>query len=195
MLAVIIIPWAMFGAPIDRSIEQLLTETANRPALTMVIVVALLAADPLLPVPSSLVGVLAGAVLGVGLGALAVWLGLMAGCGLGYWLGARPGRWAAGRILTATDMAGLARVADGVGIVALAVTRPVPVLAEALVLLAGAAQMSPMRFLLVITPANAFTAFAYAGLGAFAGFGIPLLAGLAALPAIGLLLWQRERRR
>ena len=54
------------------------------------------------------------------------------------------------------------------GFASLALCRAVPVMAEASVLLAGAAQMPLRKTLIACAPANAGIALVYAGIGAYA---------------------------
>ena len=79
---------------------------------------------------------------------------------------------------------------------ALLISRPVPVVAEAVVFLAGAAGFPVGRFLLAIVPANAALATVWAGLGAASSHGnlTPALAGAIMLPALAWALWHWFRR-
>jgi uncharacterized membrane protein YdjX (TVP38/TMEM64 family) len=96
----------------------------------------LLGLDVLLPVPSSAVGVMLGARLGFGLGFACCLLGLVLGHAGGYGLGRlAPQRWTA-RVPSAPSMLGVF------------VSRPVPVLAEALAVSAGVARMPLRQFVL-----------------------------------------------
>ncbi len=96
----------------------------------------LLGLDVLLPVPSSAVGVMLGARLGFGLGCACCLIGLIVGHVGGYGLGRlAPQRWTA-------------RVPSAPSLLGVFVSRPVPVLAEALAVSAGVARMPLRKFLL-----------------------------------------------
>jgi hypothetical protein len=82
-------------------------------------------------------------------------------------------------------------------VLALALSRPLPVLGEASVILAGAARLPLMPVLLVTTAANAGLGLAYAGLGTFADDPLTLVLSFIAslaLPGIGWLLLRALRR-
>jgi uncharacterized membrane protein YdjX (TVP38/TMEM64 family) len=197
LLAAILLPWALIGEDVARLAFATATALADRPWLVMGLVVLLLALDPLLPVPSSIVAVAAGSALGSVIGATAIWLGLMAGALLGYWLGRYPGRALTSRLLGDAAMAALNPRLHALGPLALLLSRPVPVVAEAVVIMAGAAGMAWAPFLLAIVPANAALAIAWAGLGAASSAGNPgpALVGAIALPALGHAIWHLFRRR
>jgi uncharacterized membrane protein YdjX (TVP38/TMEM64 family) len=142
----------------------------------------LLAADLLLPIPSSVVGTLLAARLGAPVGGVLTLAGLMGSAGLGYLLG----RLAPARLR--------ARVGTTPSWVLVFLSRPVPVFAEALALSAGVLGMPPRRFLSASLAGNilyaavlAFNgAHAIAGRQAGPGLVIPML-----LPVAGFLLWRR----
>lgn len=110
-------------------------------ALAACVGVGLLVADVLLPVPSSLVMVAHGALFGVVGGTLLSLAGSMGAALGGCWIGRRGGR-----LLERVVKPGEAARADYLlrrwGALAIIVTRPVPLLAETVALLAGAAKMS-----------------------------------------------------
>ncbi len=197
VLALILLPWALAADQLAAAAGALAADLAARPALLALLVVGLLALDPLLPVPSSIVAVAAGAGLGPWAGAAAIFAGLMAGCVLGHGLGRWPGRAVATRVVGAAALAGLAAPAGRIGPLLLLASRPVPVVAEAVMLLAGAAGLPLVRVLLHVAPANAALALLWAGAGAAAGDGRLLPAVLAALllPALAHAAWPLLRRR
>lgn len=196
LLAAILLPWLLVGDQLAGLAMAATAALADRPWLVMALVVALLALDPVLPVPSSVVAVAAGSALGTAIGALAIWTGLMLGALLGFWLGRRPGRALAARVLGERGLTELRPVLRPIGPIALLLSRPVPVVAEAVVILAGAALMPWRPFLLAVVPANAALAMAWAGLGAASSTGnlTPALVGAVVLPALAHALWQLVRR-
>lgn len=126
--------------------------------------VLLLVADVLVPVPSSLVMVANGALFGAVAGTALSVAGSVGAVTVGYAIGAG----AASRRSTARGGAGpsAARATlDRWGVLAVAVTRPVPVLAEATSILAGVAGL-PLRWVVVAATAGAVpvtAAYAVAG--------------------------------
>jgi membrane protein DedA with SNARE-associated domain len=90
-----------------------------------------------------------------------------------------------------------ARIAlSGAGGLALLLTRGVPVLAETMVLGAGAVKMPFGPFLAITGAANLAVALAYAAVGALAlsnGSFFLFFLGLAVLPGIGWLAWTKAR--
>jgi uncharacterized membrane protein YdjX (TVP38/TMEM64 family) len=198
LLAFILVPWLLFDEAITRMVGTAFASPAAHGPLAALLIVALLALDVLLPIPSSLVSVAAGALFGWLLGGLLIWLGMSLGCLLGYWLGAQAGRPLVRRLLGEAELEKAMRLSGRVDGPALALTRAVPVLAEATTLAAGAAGAPLDRFLVVTSLANAGIAAVYAGVGAAAlSEGSFLLAFAAAvgLPAAGWLLARPLSRR
>lgn len=145
---------------------------------------ALMAADVLLPIPSSIVGTMLAARLGLGAGFLAAFAGTMAGQCAAYLVSRQLLRrhrqdWPAAPTLALVFL-----------------SRPVPVLAEAVAVAAGAARLSWPQFLLACGAGNAVYAGALALNGAYLvpgaligpGLVIPML-----LPVAGWLIWRRLR--
>lgn len=191
MLAFILVPFALAGERMDGWSVAQLRALGDRPLLVALLVVGLLAADVLLPVPSSIVATLAGVTLGFAGGAAATLAGMVAGCVVAYGVGRWAGAPAAERIVGASEVRRLHELARRHGGWSLALARPVPVLAEASTLLAGAAAMPFGRFLAVTTAANLGVAAAYAAVGAFAANVQSFLlavAGAVLVPLAGRLL-------
>ncbi|HEY0378749.1 MAG TPA: VTT domain-containing protein [Pyrinomonadaceae bacterium] len=129
--------------------------------------VGLLVADVLLPVPSSLVMVAHGALFGVVVGTLLSLAGSL-GAGLfGYWLGKRGGRLLE-RVLTQTEREHADRLLKHWGALAIVVTRPVPILAETVAIMAGASSMGLGRVALAVVAGSLPPALVYALAGAAA---------------------------
>jgi membrane protein DedA with SNARE-associated domain len=146
----------------------------------------LLALDVLMPIPSSLVGALLGGRLGFlpGLG----WavLGLGAGNALGYLLG---------RLVPARFASELPSMPSQALVF---LSRPVPVLAEAVAIAAGAERMSVARFALSAGAGNAIYAAAMAADGAMllpSGLAGPGLIVPMAVPVVAWTTWWLLRRR
>jgi uncharacterized membrane protein YdjX (TVP38/TMEM64 family) len=127
--------------------------------------VGLLVADVALPVPSSVVMVAHGALFGLLPGAGLSVLGGLGATLAGFALG-RRGRGAVQRIATTAQLARADRLLTRWGWLGIALTRPVPVLAETVAVLAGT---SPMRWptaALAGTAGVVVPAFLYAAAGA-----------------------------
>jgi uncharacterized membrane protein YdjX (TVP38/TMEM64 family) len=131
---------------IARWLESLASSEAGRASFAAA-VVGLLAADLMLPIPSSVVALASGAVLGTWWGGLASTLGILLGALLGYVLCRVGGaRWFR-RLVPAEDAAAAQRWFDRYGPLAIVLGRPVPVLPEVLACIAGLARMSPGLYL------------------------------------------------
>jgi uncharacterized membrane protein YdjX (TVP38/TMEM64 family) len=102
--------------------------------------VGLLIADVLLPVPSSLVMVAHGALFGVALGTLLSLLGSVGAALFGFALGRRGGR-LLDRVVTPEERARADNLLARWGALAVIVTRPIPLLAETVAIMAGASSL------------------------------------------------------
>ena len=123
-------------------------------------------------------------------GTAVVWVGMMAGSVLGYALGARA-TGVTGRFVGADSLARAERVAATYGDWAIVVCRPVPVLAEASVVLAGLVHTPWPRFLALTATSNLGIAVAYAAIGAYsmtAGSFLLTFAGAVILPGLAMLI-------
>lgn len=151
-----------------------------------VVGVALLVGDVLLPVPSSVVMIFLGGVLGLPIGALLSWLATAGSGLLAFAIGRRMGR-------RARAPEGLERRLRSHGVLVVAVTRPVPVLAETTAVAAGMVPAMTWRRMVIGTLAGtAPPAVLFAAAGAFAhGTSGALLIGVCLLIDIGV--WYGER--
>lgn len=198
LLAAIIVPFVTLEAPITEALTRAFGAAGDRPWLSGLIVIGLLAGDVVLPVPSSLVSAFAGGVFGFGAGTLVIWIGLNLGSLFGYALGASAGRLAAVRLVGQDELDRAGRLSDTIGPTALIIMRAVPVLAEASVLAAGAARMPRLPFLAATVVANTGVAAAYAATGATAastGVFLFIFLGLAGLPAAAWATWRLWEQR
>lgn len=164
--AAIVVPFLLFGEN-ETALEGLLSSEIGS-AIAVVLIVGLLALDVVLPVPSSLVATAGGVLLGAWLGAAVIWLGLMAGSLLGYWIGLWGGRPLARRLVGESALARAESAVADFGAVAIVFCRPVPVMAEASAVMLGIVRMAMQRYLLVSALSNAAIAFVYAVVGAWA---------------------------
>ena len=156
--------------------------TDPRPVLGTVSVAAaligvgLLVGDAVLPVPSSVVMVALGATFGVAAGAALALLGGLGGFALGYVLGWRS------RNLLAPGTSGAAALVRRWGLLAVVVSRPLPLVAETVAYTVGALGMRPVAAFAAATAglAGPAVAFSYAGWrGATTGDGFVVFGAVA----------------
>jgi uncharacterized membrane protein YdjX (TVP38/TMEM64 family) len=165
-------------------------------ALAAALGVGLLVVDAVVPVASSAVMVAHGAVFGVVGGTLLSLLGSTGAAFLGFGLG-RRGAPVVTRVVPADERARAERLLARWGGLAVTVTRPVPLLAEAVVFLAGASAMR-WRTVGMAAVAGGFPpALAYSLAGALAGGPrvVVLVAGLVLASLLVGYGQQRARRR
>ncbi|MDX2020073.1 MAG: hypothetical protein SF187_07510 [Deltaproteobacteria bacterium] len=146
----------------------------------------LLAMDVLLPIPSSLVGTLMGARLGVAAGFAWVAAGLIVGHLIGF---------ALGRLWPARFAPTVAQAPTGLAVF---LSRPVPVFAEAVAIAAGAARLPLGTYVLWCVSGDALYALVLAANGAqFLPENMVVWALLLpmALPVISWLAWRVWQRR
>ena len=151
-VAVPLVPFLAFGTRLDEEVARRL-DPPPPPLVTAAVEVGVLAADLVLPVPSSLVATLGGAQLGVVAGTACAWLGMTAGALAGWWLGRTVGARAVSA-LDADERAALARRQRALGPLFVVATRPVPLVAEAAAIMAGAAGMDWRTFLMAAGSGN-----------------------------------------
>jgi len=130
--------------------------------------VALLIADVLLPVPSSLVMIAHGALFGVVGGTLLSLGGSTGATMLGFWLGRRGGSWLE-RLVPPEERERADYLLKRWGTLAIIVTRPVPLLAETIAIMAGASPMGWGRTALAALAGSLPPALLYALTGASVG--------------------------
>ncbi|MFO0914656.1 MAG: VTT domain-containing protein [Pirellulales bacterium] len=192
-LLVPVVPFVIFGPQLEQTAQAWL-EAPHHQSTVAAATVGLLAADILLPIPSSAVATFAGSQLGWWQGTAWTWLGLTLGSCLGFWLARSWGPDLLARLVSEDDQRRLTGMLSRVGPVALAVTRALPILAEAMVLLAGAGGVSWRAFWWPVALSNLGLALAYAGLGQWAADRQWLPWALAASMALPVLLTAAVRR-
>jgi uncharacterized membrane protein YdjX (TVP38/TMEM64 family) len=158
--------------------------------------VLLLIADVFLPVPSSLVMVAHGALFGMVTGTLLSLVGSVASALTGFAVG-RAGNNAIRRFVTEREHARTGALLERWGVVAIAASRPVPILAETTAILAGSSPMTWPQVTLAATAGSIVPAAAYAWAGAHA-HGIvaqtAILLGIIAVTAVLMLVSKRVRK-
>jgi uncharacterized membrane protein YdjX (TVP38/TMEM64 family) len=187
LLALVLVPFLVF----EKQFEELgtwLTSGHVSASASAAAVVALLALDVFLPVPSSIVSTGAGVLLGFWRGAAVIWVGMTLGCVIGHQFGARAAA-AARRLVGAESLERARKVMDRHGSWALVICRPIPVLAEASIVFAGLVRTPLIPFLILTAWADLGIAIAYAAVGAYSvNMGSFLLTFLAALALPGLAM-------
>ena len=195
VLAVPIVPFLFFGEELEARITVWLN-TELSPSTVAIAVIGLLAGDILLPVPSSVVSTFAGRVLGFWGGAGASWCGMTAGAAIAFGLVRVFGRPLARWLSSDQELARTDALATRWGVLVLVVSRPIPVLAEASVLLMGTTRLAWWRFLIAVGLSNFGIAAAYAALGDRVQLPIAIAASIA-LPllaaALARWLWPGDR--
>ncbi|MDQ4117404.1 MAG: VTT domain-containing protein [Actinomycetota bacterium] len=107
--------------------------------------VGLLLADVVLPVPSSLVMIAHGALFGTAIGSALSLIGGVGAALLGYGLGRCAGPPVLRRVCPAAERERAARLVRRWGVLAVVVTRPVPLVAETVAVVAGAERLGSAR--------------------------------------------------
>ncbi len=162
-----VVPFLLFGEAMEAWAREW-AESEHGLAVTTFGIIALLAGDIFLPTPSSLITTLAGYQLGWFRGAIVSWVGMSLGAVIGFALARRFGRPLARWLSKDGDLEQMQALSDQTGPMLLVLTRAVPVLAEASVLLMGMHQLSWQRFLPPVLFANLVISFAYALFGEIA---------------------------
>jgi uncharacterized membrane protein YdjX (TVP38/TMEM64 family) len=193
VLLVPVLPFLFFGGQFEGWVQGIEDDPPPK-AATAALVVGLLATDILLPVPSSVVSALAGYELGWWRATLATWVGMNLGAVIGFSLARRWGRPLALWFSKEEDLERMRHVSDLYGPFVLALTRAVPVFAEASVLIVGIHRLSWKRFLPAVLFSNFCIALAYSAFGDWAKENqwLPLALGVAiALPILAAAAAQR----
>jgi uncharacterized membrane protein YdjX (TVP38/TMEM64 family) len=164
VLAIPIVPFVLFGPQLEAALQAW---QQHPPAawLVALAVIALLATDIFLPIPSSLVSTLAGWQLGALGGALAAWTGMSLGAIIGFALAKCWGQPLVAWLTRKGDLERTNLLAQRFGPTLLVLGRGVPVLAEATVLLVGMHGLSWRAFLPPVLLSNLGLAIAYAVFG------------------------------
>lgn len=133
----------------------------------------LLVSDVVLPIPASLIMIAFGARYGVAVGGLLSAVGSIGASMVAFYLGRYGGFWFSQRLAEDERLQANAFLAQW-GEIAVIVSRPIPILAESLAILAGVSKMSGYRMFIAAVLGSAPNALVYASVG---GFAITLNAG------------------
>jgi len=166
-LLIPVIPFLFLGDAFERDVQEWILADQDRVSqVEFLVVLGILASDIFLPVPSSAVMTGAGGIMTFWPAVLASWIGLTLGSIVGFGLARLFGRPFAARFAESEDLARIAAIGARYGPTALLLTRPLPILAEACVLLMGTTHLSWYRFLSPVVAANLALAVFYVACGA-----------------------------
>jgi uncharacterized membrane protein YdjX (TVP38/TMEM64 family) len=198
LFAFVIVPFLIWGDQMDASAPKLVQGQATKWAIA-VIGIGLLVADVLLPIPSSVVSISLCLLLGPGFGGLAVFTGMVGAFAAGYLVGhllpaARLRSWVGAQTWDAFASKRLPA-----GLLWIAASRPVPVLAEVTAIFAGSVGMPFLPSLSVAALSSLLVSIAY-GLAGWLGLQQAdsstalLVFSAACLPAVSWGIFQWIRR-
>jgi uncharacterized membrane protein YdjX (TVP38/TMEM64 family) len=170
---------------------------------TAMIIIALLASDIFLLIPSSVLCTAAGWQFGVPLGTLIAWSGMSLGAVIGFALAKRIGTPIVAWLTTPKELARAGELTQQFGPWLLVVARGIPVVAEASVLFVGLHQMPWRTFLPPVLFSNLVLAFAYAAFGRVAeqfqllplAIGVSIGAPVLMIAVFRLWLWMSNSKR
>ena len=166
LFAIPVVPFLWLGESFEAGLFKVLHEPAS-PSVVSGWVIGLLAADMFLPVPSSAVITYSGGVLGMLAGTMVSWIGLSIGALGGFGLARAFGETIARRFAESEDIERMSRFTQRHGATAIVLTRALPILAEACVLMLGAGRLSWRQFLIPMLVSNLLLSLTYATCGAF----------------------------
>ncbi len=194
LLLIPIIPFAVLGwwfEPWIASFSQSLTDTWSVAAA----VVALLAVDIFLPVPSSVVSTVAGQQLGILAGSFFSMVGMTIGSLAGFLLAAKWGRRLAERYSDEDSLRRMDSWHQRYSTTFLILSRPLPIFAEAAVLFCGMNRVPLRKFLPPVLICNSALSVAYAALGKYSASQSWFPAALVLAAGAPLLVAELVRRR
>ena len=194
LMALIIVPFLIWGDQFTRFTESSLAAPPSK-LVAVSLCIALLAADVVLPIPSSFVSTAAGYLLGFWGGLLASTAGLTLGCVIGYWMGARLGEPVAHKMMSASDFDSISARLRSKPYVWLVLMRPVPVLAEASCIIGGVIRVPMPGYTFWTLVANLAISVIYAAAGSKAVSTLWAFAVAMALPGAGMLIARLTKKR
>ena len=194
VLLVPVVPFAVFGWWLEPQLATYSESLTTTQSVT-VAVVTLLAADIFLPIPSSVVCTVAGQQLGLALGTASSAIGLTLGNLIGFGVARRWGRKMAIRYAGEESLRKMDDWQSAYGTTFLVLSRPLPIFAEAAVLLSGMNRLAFSRFFPPVAACNVALCAAYAALGMYSSSHQWFPAALVIAAGLPLLLAESARRR
>ena len=166
-LLVPIVPFLILGEQFEQDVKDWFQAHESQTDLIQFFgLLGVLASDIFFPIPSSAVMTFAGGIMRFWNAVLASWIGLSLGSAVGFGFARWLGKPFTSKFAEAEDLARIESVATKFGPAALLLTRPLPILAEACVLLMGTTELSWRRFAVPVVAANLGLAVFYVSCGA-----------------------------
>ena len=163
--------------------------------LAAVIGVGLLIADVVLPVPSSVIMIAHGALFGIWTGSILSLIGSV-GCALAGFAIGRAGREKVRHFVSDAEYARVSRLLDRWGMAGIVATRPVPILAEVMAIIAGTSPaVSWWQITLSAVAGSIPPAIAYAVAGHFATTTVGMVWVFSVLMLMSAAMWWFDRPR
>jgi uncharacterized membrane protein YdjX (TVP38/TMEM64 family) len=192
ILLIILIPFLLLGESIETWTNYLLRSSSPKLLIGMIIG-GLLSIDILAPIPSSIVSTAGGYFLGFKWGIIVSTAGMTISCIIGYLLGAKIGTPISKWFVGTNELLRLEKLQNKYGDWIVILSRAVPVLAEASVLIAGIGRMHIKRFILLILLSNLGISIVYSFIGAYSGYINSFLlafAGAILLPGTAMAIFK-----
>lgn len=126
----------------------------------------LLVADVFIPVPSSVVMIAHGAILGIWVGFFVSFFASITGAMLGWWLGRNCQGWVLKRV-SETEQQRAKGLVESYGVFAIVVSRMLPIVSETISIMSGLSGMDWKQFLIASALGSVFPALVYSIAGAF----------------------------
>ncbi len=166
-ILIAIIPFLILGEAFEEEIKEWFQKEWSQ-AQRFWLIVGLLAVDIALPIPSSAVSTYGGSILGFFPAMFASWLGMMIGSVSGFYIARRAGPGIVRRLTKSEDLSSLEQLNHKLSLWTIVLTRPLPILAEATILLIGSLKLPVAKLILPLGISNLIIATAYSLVGAWA---------------------------
>lgn len=160
------LPLLVVGLALEESARAWIESLSQSPNTLLLAACALLASDIVLPIPSSFICTVCGQSISWPLATMVCTLGMALGSVFGFSLARVWGRKLAVRFSSPADIALLDELAAKRGIWWLILLRPVPILAEASVLVCGVHHLPWLSFICACALSSSATAGTFTALGA-----------------------------
>lgn len=176
-------------------IEQLNSSSGGR-VMAAAAIIGLLVVDIVLPVPSSVVMTLSGAILGFWTGGIVSLTGAMLAAFIGFFGCRWGGRRVFARMVGEQDIEKVRAWFEDYGVVAIILSRPVPMLTEILSCLAGLSNVKPVTFTLAAVLGTVPVCLVFSWFGSMRSNGLmPAVWVSVTIPAIGWVFTRWVKRR